>query len=143
MERTKVKVGNIHRDATSALLRSFFEFHGNILRTQYATLTPRSHAPRAQRRLSRARERDPPPLTHDTSPLGRIKGTPEMRCGFVEFSDGSAASSALLFDRSSFVGKPIGFEPCDGGVSSHPIYQSFEPRPHQVSRSPLSCATSR
>ena len=39
---------------------------------------------------------------------GRIKETPEMRCGFVEFSDASAASSALLFDRSSFVGKPMG-----------------------------------
>ena len=31
---TKVKVGNVHHDATPALLRSFFEFHGQILRTQ-------------------------------------------------------------------------------------------------------------
>ena len=40
-----------------------------------------------------------------------------MRCGFIEFSDSSAASSALLFDRSSFVGKPIpSLEPRDGAV---------------------------
>ena len=43
MEKTKVKVGNIHRDATTALLRSFFEFHGHILRAQYAA--PKPHAP--------------------------------------------------------------------------------------------------
>ena len=37
--------------------------------------------------------------------------------GFIEFSDSSAASSALLFDRSSFVGKPIpSLEPRDGAV---------------------------
>ncbi len=40
MEKTKVKVGNIHRDATTALLRSFFEFHGHILRAQYAAPKP-------------------------------------------------------------------------------------------------------
>ncbi len=40
MEKTKVKVGNIHRDATTALLRSFFEFHGHILRAQYAPKPP-------------------------------------------------------------------------------------------------------
>tara|TARA_B100000787_G_C16121383_1_gene262843 strand:+ start:604 stop:777 length:174 start_codon:yes stop_codon:yes gene_type:complete len=45
MEPTKVKVGNIHRDATSALLHSFFEFHGHILRTQYATPKPRATPP--------------------------------------------------------------------------------------------------
>ena len=43
MEKTNVKVGNVHRDATSALLRSFFEFHGHILRAQYAA--PKPHAP--------------------------------------------------------------------------------------------------
>ena len=118
MEPTKVKVGNIHRDATSALLRSFFEFHGHILRTQYATPKPRGHAPHVQLLKARAHvSMTHPPLTHDAPPRGRIKGTPEMRCGFIEFSDSSAASSALLFDRSSFVGKPIpSLEPRDGAV---------------------------
>ena len=46
MEKTKVKVGNIHRDATTALLRSFFEFHGHILRAQYAA--PKPPCPHAQ-----------------------------------------------------------------------------------------------
>lgn len=54
-ERTKVRVANIHRDATPELLRSFFEFHGNILRTQYAALKP--PGPRAPPRSSSKRAR--------------------------------------------------------------------------------------
>lgn len=89
MEKTNVKVGNVHRDATSALLRSFFEFHGHILRAQ-------------------------------------IKETPEMRCGFVEFSDASAAMSALLFDRSSFVGQQITVELCDEPMTDEEVEQEVE-----------------
>ena len=56
-ERTKVRVANIHRDATPELLRSFFEFHGNILRTQYAALKPPGRAPPAQLLKARAHVR--------------------------------------------------------------------------------------
>jgi hypothetical protein len=41
VEDTRViKILNVHRDATPELLRSFFEFHGMILRAQCEACSP-------------------------------------------------------------------------------------------------------
>ena len=118
-----IKVDNVHHDATPELLRSFFEFHGQILRTQYATTLVATHDPHSTSYSStcpphttscRARSIASSNPPHTRCPAGgRIKGKPDMRCGFIEFSNSSAAKSALLFDRSSFVGPQIEIEPCD------------------------------